>query len=387
MPTVLLAHPSPDLYGSDRVLLETVSAFIEDGSRVVVALPEEGPLVAALEERGAEVEFCPSPVLRKSYLHGFGLVRLVAEALAALPRSLRLVRRLRPRLILVNTVTIPLWILVARSLGVPVVCHVHEAEQSVIRLVRRLLYLPLLGASGLVVNSRFSLDVLLSAWPSLGRRAEVVYNGVPGPADASPPRPRLDGDVRLLFIGRLSPRKGPQVAIDALAALLRDGTQVRLQLLGAIFPGYEWFEAQLHAQVADLGVGDQVEFIGFDPDIWSRLAAADIVIVPSTVDEPFGNTAVEAMLAQRPLVVSATSGLREASAGYLTARQVRPGEPEDVRRAVLGLMEDWTEVTALSDQDRTLALDRHAPPVYRRRLVEVVAGLAHRSSRRGPPTP
>ena len=53
--TVLVAHPGAELYGSDRVLLESVSALVVDGWRVVVTVPGSGPLLAAIFERGGEV--------------------------------------------------------------------------------------------------------------------------------------------------------------------------------------------------------------------------------------------------------------------------------------------------------------------------------------------
>ena len=66
-------------------------------------------------------------------------------------------------------------------------------------------------------------------------------------------------------------------------------------------------------------------FSGFTDDVWAHLAAADLVLVPSQGDEPFGNTAVEAMLAARPVVVSSSSGLDEAVAGYGSAQRVAAG--------------------------------------------------------------
>ena len=44
MSTILVAHPSPDLYGSDRQLLETIRALVDAGHRVNAALPDDGPL-------------------------------------------------------------------------------------------------------------------------------------------------------------------------------------------------------------------------------------------------------------------------------------------------------------------------------------------------------
>lgn len=373
---ILMVHPSPDLYGSDRVFLESVSAFTDAGWRVVVTLPESGPLVPALVERGAEVELVLTPVLRKSYLSPVGLLRLAGATLRSLPASVRLLRRTRPALVLVNTVTVPVWIVLARMLRRPAVCHVHEAEGSASPAVRKLLYLPLLAATGLVVNSGFSLDVLAGTWPRLRRRAVVVYNGVVGPAAPAPPRPRLDGPVRLLFLGRLSARKGPQVAIEAVSELVAEGLDVQLGLLGAPFPGYEWFEDQLRRQVDDAGLRDRVEFLGFRPDIWPHVDAADIVLVPSTVDEPFGNTAVEAMLARRPLVVSATSGLREAAAGYRTATQVPPDDASALAGAVRSMVVDWARVAADGAADLALARERHAPEVFRREVRAAILKLS-----------
>ncbi len=369
--TALVAHPSPDLYGSDRVLLETLSGLVEAGYRTVLTLPESGPLVEAARARGAEVEICPTPIVRKSALKPAGLVRLVVSTLNALGPGRRLLRSVGAELLVVNTVTIPLWIALGRSMRVRTVCHVHEAEASQPALLRKLLYAPLLLAHRLVVNSNFSLDVLERSWPRLGRRASVVYNGVPGPdLPPQPPRPDLDGSPHLLFVGRLSPRKGPQVLIAALGELARRGVNARVSLLGAVFPGYEWFERELIDQVAQAGVTSQVRFLGFDPDIWVHLAEADVICVPSTVDEPFGNTAVEAILAQRPLVVSDTSGLKEAAGGFESVHFVTAGDPQALAAAVQDLQVRWDALPAQLARDRSRALERFAPAVYRREVVE-----------------
>ena len=52
---ILVAHPSPDLYGSDWQLVETIHGLIDAGHEVLVALPLDGPLVGVLREAGARV--------------------------------------------------------------------------------------------------------------------------------------------------------------------------------------------------------------------------------------------------------------------------------------------------------------------------------------------
>lgn len=381
--SILIAHPSPDLYGSDRVLLETVSALEPSARPIVVVLPADGPLAGELRARGADVRVASTPVLRKSYLSVAGLFRLVLDAMRSLPAMIRLTRATHPALLVANTVTVPLWVIVGRALRVPVVCHVHEAELSASSLVRKVLYAPLLLCQGIVVNSRFSLDVLLGAWPQLAHRSQVVYNGVPGPEHASEPRQHLTPPVGLLYVGRLSPRKGPQVAIEAVRQLVAAGRDVRLDVLGSVFPGYEWFEAELLETVKREGLESQVTFLGFDPNVWSRFESNDIVLVPSTVDEPFGNTAVEAMMAMRPLVVSATSGLLEAAADYRAVQFVSPDDAVALAGAIDKLVDGWPTIIGLVAEDRDLALERHGLANYKRNLRSAIAGMLVGSARSG----
>jgi glycosyltransferase involved in cell wall biosynthesis len=370
---MLVAHPSAQLYGSDRILLESVSAMVSRGWRVVVTVPAAGPLVAELEACGARVVLCRSPVIRKQALAPRGMARLVWDALRSVGPSCRLIVGSQADGIYVNTLTIPTWLVLGRLLGRPVTCHVHEAEGSASALIRRLIALPLVFASRIIVNSAFSLEVLTGAIPLLAQRATVVYNGVRGPAEPQPARAELTGQVRMLFIGRLSPRKGPQVAIDATAQLRARGVDARLDLLGDVFEGYEWFEAELRATVARCGLDGAVRFLGFEPDVWPAIANADLVLVPSVADEPFGNTAVEAVLGARPLVVSATSGLREAAAGFSSAVLVEPDRPDQIADAVEEVVADWDDYRRAAWSDSALAHDRYSVARYREQLIELLS--------------
>ena len=380
-PAVLVAHPGAELYGSDRVLLESVAALAVDGD-VTVALPGPGPLVAELEARGARVVSCRMPVLRKAVLRPAGALRLMGDAVRGLLPALALLRR--ADIVHVNTTVIPSWVLLARLAGRRVVCHVHEAEWPGPAVLHRLLLRPLLAASTVVANSRFTAEVLTGLLPVLAGRTTVVPNPVIGPADAVPARERLDGPVRLLFVGRLSARKGADVAVDVLRELVDRGVEAQLTLAGSVFAGYEWFEAELREKVRRAGLTDRVEYSGFLRDVWPVLAQADVVLVPSVLDESFGNTAVEAVLAARPAVVSDLRGLREATEGYTAVRLVAPGEVGQWADAVQELVADWSRARTAAADDAVTARDRHAPSRFAARLTQAVgvAGPAVPDGRR-----
>lgn len=373
--TVLVAHPSAELYGSDRVMLESVSALIDDGWEVVVTVPTDGPLLAHLRDRGARVELCPSPVLRKNVLRPLGMLRFLRTTAAGACRGAALLRRERPALVYVNTITIPLWAMLAKAHRLPALTHVHEGEASASTVMRRVLALPLFLSSALVANSRFSVGVLESSFRRLGRRAEVVYNAVPGPSVHRPVRRNLDGGMRMTYVGRLSPRKGVDIAIDAVAELRSRGVNAELDLVGSVFPGYEWYESELRERVTAADLGSQVTFHGFQPSVWELVGSSDVVVVPSRVDEPFGNTAVEAILAGRPVIASATSGLLEATAGYRTATTVAPGSAGALADALEDTIGTWTERADAMWEDTLAAEERHSVAGYRRRIAGIVRRL------------
>ncbi len=369
----LVAHPSPDLYGSDRMVLESVDGLVAAGWRVVVTLPATGPLVGELRERGVEVAVVDVPVLRRAVLTPLGLVRFVAQAARALPPARRLLRGLRPDVVYVNTVTIPVWLL-ARLGRRPVLAHVHEAEQALPRPVRVVLTVPLLLASSVLVNSRATADVVLSALPALRRRTRMLYNGVPGPERPLALGTRPAAPARLVVVGRLSRRKGCDVAVDAVAALRRRGRDVTLDFVGSVFPGYEWYERELRDRVARLGLQDAIRFVGFVPLVWEVYRDADVALVPS-YGESFGNAAVEGQLAGRPVVVSGVQGLREIVDDGRNGVVVPPGDPEALADAVCTLLDDWAKAGELAAAGRADARRRFAPARYREQVAGAAADL------------
>jgi glycosyltransferase involved in cell wall biosynthesis len=380
-PPVLVVHPGAELYGADRVLLESATALATRFD-VTVVLPGPGPLVGELQSRGVRVAVCRMPVLRNAAMRPRGALRLLSDSVLGVLPALRLLRRHGRAGVYVNTLTLPSWPLLARLAGRPSLCHVHEAEQSAPHLLRRGMALCPALSDRVVANSQFSLDVLTEVAPRLRERSTVIYNGVRAPAEVVVARPLLEGPLRLLFVGRLSPRKGPQEALATLQELLTRGVDARLSVLGSVFQGYEWFEAELRRTVSTSGLTDRVEFLGFQADVWPHLADADVVLVPAVAEESFGLTAVEAVLAARPLVVSDTSGLREAVAGYASVQAVAPGQPSLWADAVQRVTRDWAIFRRAAHEDAGTARRRLAPERYRDQLVDEMESLVRHGRHR-----
>ena len=175
-----------------------------------------------------------------------------------------------------------------------------------------------------------------------------VDHGVffPRPRDEARARLHLTGIRLLLFVGRLQPHKGPDVAVRALAeALARDpqGTSdVVLAIVGGPSgTGHGAEVARLMDLAGALGVEERVML--FPPQPQVRLAdfyaAAEVVHVPSR-SESFGLVALEAQACGTPVVASAVGGLRYVVVDGVTGFLVEGDDPGDHADAVLRVLGD-----------------------------------------------
>lgn len=378
--TILFATPSFDVYGADLQLLESVRAVTRAQLRAVVVAPSDGPLAGQLIEAGAEIETLDFPVLRRRDKSWTGVLGLARRAAAAAPGMRRLVQRCEADVVYVNTVTLPWWIAVARTTRAQVACHVHEAEPRESVAVARAMNAPLLLAHSVAVNSQIALDSLCRAVPALKDRARLVYNGVPAPPDVIAPA-AFGSPTRLVSVGRLSRRKGGDVALAATALLRRRGYDVHLELCGSPAPDAVSFANELHRRAAEPDLDGAVTFSGYSSPVWPALARADLFVAPARA-EPFGNAVVEAQLAERCVVASAVEGHLETITHGGTGIHVPAEDPEALADAIAALVADPAQAKRIALRGRLQAAERFGVERYHRQIVDLLTASTPRAQAR-----
>jgi glycosyltransferase involved in cell wall biosynthesis len=120
----------------------------------------------------------------------------------------------------------------------------------------------------------------------------------------------ISRDTKLiLFLGRLSTKKSPDLLLAAFAKLPEqlDGKPVHLVFAG---PDEGAVRSKLEQMAAQLRVASRVHFLGaiFDEAKWSAYGDADVFVLPSQ-NENFGNTAAESVAAGTPVIVTEQCGI------------------------------------------------------------------------------
>ncbi|HEY7691785.1 MAG TPA: glycosyltransferase family 4 protein [Gaiellaceae bacterium] len=323
-----LGH-SAKLSGAELSLVELVAAF-EDVEPLVV-LAEDGPLVERLEQGGAMVDVLPLGRevrdMRRESLRPTGARLLLAGASTA-TYSARLARRLRALrvdLVHANTLKALLYGAAAAKLTrTPLVWHAHDRisedylPPAAVRLVR---HAARNATRGVIANSKATLETI----GPLNHPTAIVPEPVRVDAFRIRRRRSPKEPFTVAMVGRIAPWKGQDVFLRAFASAFPDGEE-RGVVVGAPLFGEEEYERSLRELVAQLGLGDRIELLGFSDDVAAELASVDALVHASVIPEPFGRVIVEGMAAGLPVVAAADGGPTEIVTDGVDGLLYPPGD-------------------------------------------------------------
>jgi glycosyltransferase involved in cell wall biosynthesis len=145
-------------------------------------------------------------------------------------------------------------------------------------------------------------------------------------------------------IGRLEPRKGHDLLIQAMPELCKHVPSARLLIAGHDPWGYG---ATLRRLIDLLGLGEKVRLVGFQNDIVAFLSALDVFAFASS-SEGFGQVVVEAMAMGKPVVASRIPPLTEIVVDGETGLLVEPEKPKAFADAITGLLMDPNQRQCMS---------------------------------------
>ena len=346
---VLFVTDSPTVSGAEHVWFDYLPELARPGRSAHAYISASSPrLIAALDQRGAtytttrafseqmiEVTLRPSAIV--AYAHAFRQVRRELVALIA-----------RERPTVLHAISFPACLyaaLAARATGVPLLWHEHNIKR--IHAVNTQLYRFVASTCAWIVGpSRAVTDNLATAGLPAAKLVPL-YNGIdlakfaPDDVRARARRQEFgwpEGAPVVGLFGQLLAKKGHETLIAAAPAIRAAAPDARFVFVGALEnPPYE---AHLRQRIASAGLTDAFQFTGWRNDVPHLMRAVDLLVVPTTTQEPAALSLMEGMAMGRPLVASRTGGTPELLVEGETGLIFPPGDAEALAAHVTTLLRD-----------------------------------------------
>ena len=194
-------------------------------------------------------------------------------------------------------------------------------------------------------------------------RLSIVYDGIDllriddGDACRGQSALGVDDGLRLLLVvASLEPCKGHRYLLEAVAKCGGELSGARIFLAG---DGSQ--RTALETQLAELGIADKVELLGFRDDVPDLIHACDLFVLPS-LDEGLGTSAIDALVAGKPVVATTSGGLpevlRNRNCGAQHGWLVPPADADALAAAIVSALSNPDEAGRRATAGQQYARER-----------------------------
>lgn len=209
----------------------------------------------------------------------------------------------------------------------------------------------------LAVISRFVLDDLRAAGAPVPAEVPILHVPLNRAFFTEQGLPlghggRRGPGFRALFVSRVEPLKGPDVAVAAVAQAVQRGLDARLTIAGF---AADAMRQELHDQARALGIADRIDFAGTPPlvELIELYRGHDVFLFPSRIVEGLGMVNCEAQACGLPIIGTADSGAAEVIINGDTGFRVPVNDPTAMAARMLELAESperWQRMSAMALQ-------------------------------------
>jgi glycosyltransferase involved in cell wall biosynthesis len=176
--------------------------------------------------------------------------------------------------------------------------------------------------------------------------------------------PHLAGKRLVVLAGRITRLKGHHDFIRLISQLKTSSAGVHGLIVGEADSGHRSYLEELHAEVARLGLQNDITFVGHRNDLREIFSASALVLSLSTQAEAFGRTVLEALALGVPVVAYGHGGVGEVLDAMFPQGRVEANDLESVRRACERCLAGNERPGALPDRFRLEEMVQGTLQVY-----------------------
>lgn len=346
MSTIAVFHPSAELYGADRILVNALKALPSDMNKRVYLL-RTGPLVNFLKENVTNVEVIikvDMPVIYRAIFNPKGIVKTLLNLISFLIFIVRENREHGFASAYVNTSSNVLLLPLLKLAGIRRYIHIHEIIDSPKLIGWLTAFLSRWFADKVVCVSKAVLDGMQRYTPTIRKVGLVLHNGITA-IEVNDAERTVDSEwtvnrkLTFYLFGRIQPRKGHWFLVKALAELPRHLLEkTEFVLMGGIVPGQEEQLKSLQLSIIEHELVPFIKIKDFASNISEPMSNADVCLVPSLVKDSFPTTVIEAMSAGRPVITTNNGGAKEAVVDGETGYLIAPNNTDQLADRIIRLI-------------------------------------------------
>lgn len=176
-------------------------------------------------------------------------------------------------------------------------------------------------------------------------------------------------EIVIGMIGRLTPIKGHEFFLKAMARVVRVYPDIKIQIVGE-GPKAQYKES-LELLVTRLGLSSHVQFLGTRYDIPEILSKMSVLVVPSVGEEAFGRVAIEAGACGVPVIATRMGGLVDIIENEKNGLLVPPNDPRLLSEAVIRIIRNPALAKSFSLSLRKKVEDEFTLNVMLEKTLEV----------------
>jgi glycosyltransferase involved in cell wall biosynthesis len=342
----------------------------------------DSPAVRFMQENGVTCRVMHVPMNRMS-ANPVVILKYFTALVFSTWGLYRFMRREKFDVVYTNSVNILASGLAARLAKVKSIYHIHEIVAKP-RIVSKVLLRTVGALADTIICINHAAQKLFKEAGVAA--AKLAY--VPNCIDLERFSGRQNGhDVRKEFvsgtgeklvasIGRLVPKKGHHIVVEAAGKIVETCPEARILLVGAARSENDEYKKQLQRQVEEAGLQNNVVFTGQRNDMPDMMAAIDVAVLASSSDltpESSPLVVLEAMAMGTPVVASNLGGIPELLHDTETGYLVPPRDADALAGAILRLLQDAQMAEKMGQAGQNLVRSQYSSEHYSAKIQEVVA--------------
>jgi glycosyltransferase involved in cell wall biosynthesis len=362
---------SKELGGAGLIALHLAAALRKKGEKSYAWIPGEGPAVTKAEEMDISCHrYTPTQAFTSSKI----------QSLLCNWQIGRLLRPYQPGLIHLHSPSFYGALSFGLQFsGLKKVVHVHLEEEK--QGLRWALKRP---PDVIITCARFLIEHVRNTLPVRYQDSHPIV-AVPNAVDTNRFRSgdKIAAKLKVnaaphiplvLMAANLAPHKGQETALRAAAILKEKGPPAHFWFAGIERGGGQEYSKRLQALVGDLGVREQVQFLGQRPDMPELLRAADFFILPSTA-EGLPLSILEAQASRTPVLAAPTAGIPEVVMDGKTGFLIPADDAAGYAHRLLSLLHNRTLYSQIVEGAYAMVMSEYNWSTYCERIWQVYQTL------------